>query len=317
MTSRPGLLYGFTAYLLWGVFPLYWPLLKPAGAGEILAHRVVWSLVVVLAMLAVLRRWSWLRTLGRRRLSLLAAAAVVIAVNWGGYIYGVNSGQVVETSLGYFINPLVTIAIGVVVLGERLRPAQWAAVSVGAVAVVVLAVDYGRPPWLALLLAFSFATYGYLKKQADVGAVESLTVETAVLAVPGLAYVAYLQAQHSATALSAGPGHALLLVSTGIVTTIPLLLFSAAATRIPLSVIGLLQYLAPVMQFLLGVLVYREPMPAGRLFGFALVWLAVGILIVSALHSLRAGPSADAPDADGRGVDEPAAAQGSAVRLQA
>ncbi len=297
--ERAGVGYGVAAYAIWGLFPLYWPLLRPAGAVEMLAHRVVWSLLVVVAILAVRRGWGQLPSLGARRFGLLTLAAVLIAVNWGVYIYGATSGNVVETSLGYFINPLVTTGLGVLVLGERLRAAQRAAVAVAAVAVVVLTVDYGRPPWIALVLAFSFAGYGLLKKQVNVGAVESLAVETAAVFLPALAYLLVLAVRGTGTFTTEGPGHALLLVGAGVVTAVPLLCFGAAATRVPLTVIGLLQYLTPVMQFLLGVLVFREPMPASRVVGFALVWAALVMLTVDALTRHRPGartPAATSPD---------------------
>ena len=284
---RRGLLFGVAAYLMWGLFPLYWPLLEPAVPLEILSHRIVWSLLVVGAILAVRRSWAWLPALGARRLALLTLAAVVIAVNWGTYIYGVNSGHVVETSLGYFVNPLVTVALGVLVLRETLRPVQWASIGLATLAVVVLTVDYGRPPWIALVLAFSFGTYGLLKKTAGVGAAESLTVETAVLVVPALAFLGLLAATGAGTFTSEGLGHALLLVGCGVVTAVPLLCFSAAATRVPLVTIGLLQYLAPVLQFLLGIFVYDEHMPASRWLGFVLVWGALVLLSADAMRAAR------------------------------
>jgi len=221
-SSRRGLAYGATAYLLWGLFPLFWPLLKPANAVEILAHRIVWSLVVVVVILAVQRRWRWIGAIVRqpRRLALLAAAAVLIGVNWATYIYGVNSGQIVETSLGYFINPLVTVLLGVVVLQERLRAVQWGALAIGAVAVLVLALDYGRVPWIALILAFSFGTYGLIKKVISMDAVQGLTVETAALFVPALAYLLFIG---GGTFAHSGAGHMGLLASAGVVTAIPLL----------------------------------------------------------------------------------------------
>jgi chloramphenicol-sensitive protein RarD len=271
------------------LFPLYWPLLEPAGAVEILAHRIVWSFVAVLILLVVLRSWGWIPQLlrDRRRFGLLAIAAVVITFNWGTYIYGVNTGQVVETSLGYFINPLVTVLLGVVVLGERLRRAQWTAVAIAAVAVGVLTVDYGRVPWIALVLAFSFATYGLLKKKANVGAVESLAVETGVLLLPMSAYLVWLQATGAATFGREGVGHALLLGGSGVVTAIPLLFFGAAAIRVPLTQLGLLQYLAPTLQLAIGVLLYDEPMPAVRLLGFALVWTALIVFTADSLAASR------------------------------
>jgi chloramphenicol-sensitive protein RarD len=285
--ERRGVAYGAAAYLLWGLFPLFWPLLKPSGAVEILAHRIVWSLLVVVVILAVQRNWAWLRELGARRLRLLAGAAAIIAVNWGIYIYGVNTGHVVETSLGYFINPLVTVCLGVLIFGERLRRLQWVAVSLAGAAVAVLTVDYGRLPWIALALAFTFATYGVLKKKANTGAVESLTVETAVLFLPALAFLVVLASRGAATFGTAGPTHALLLATAGLVTAIPLLFFGAAATRVPLTVLGLLQYLAPILQFLIGVLVYHEPMPASRVAGFALVWMALIVFSVDGLTGRR------------------------------
>jgi chloramphenicol-sensitive protein RarD len=293
--QRQGLAYGAGAYLLWGLFPVFWPLLDPAGPIEVLAHRIAWSLVFVAVLLGFRRRWSWVRELGRRRLGLLTIAAIVVSVNWGLYIWGVSNGHVVETSLGYFINPLVTVLLGVAVLGERLRRAQWAALGLGGLAVVVLAVDYGRPPWLALTLAMSFATYGLIKKQVRMPAMESLGVETAVLALPALAYLGWLGLAGDATFTSHGTGHALLMATAGPVTAVPLLLFGAATRRLPLSTVGLLQYLAPVLQFAFGVLLFHEPMPAARLAGFALVWLALVVFTVESVrHSRRSRPAVEA-----------------------
>jgi len=286
---RKGLIYGTAAYLAWGLFPLYFPLLEPATPLEILANRIVWTLVFVAAVLVVRRQWGWVRPLlrDRRRLLLLTGAALTIAANWGTYIYGVNSDQVVETSLGYFINPLVSIMFGVLLLHERLRKLQWVAVGIGALAVAVLTIDYGRLPWIAVILAFSFGTYGLLKKTIDMGALESLSVETAILALPALGYLVFLTSAGT-SALTTGSGALpLLLVSTGIMTALPLLCFGAAATRIPLSWIGLLQYIAPVIQFLIGVVVYREAMPASRWLGFTLVWIALTMLAIESVAVAR------------------------------
>jgi chloramphenicol-sensitive protein RarD len=300
--DRRGVLYGVACYLLWGLFPLYWPLLEPAGAIEILAHRIVWSLLVVVTVLAITRSWAWIGPLlrDRRTLGSMALAAVLIALNWVLYIWAVNSEHVVETSLGYFINPVVTVLIGVLVLHERLRPVQWVAIGLGTVAVVVLAVDYGRPPWIALILAFSFGTYGLLKKQVGVtvGAVQSLTVETAVLFVPALTYLVVLDARGDGQLGHSGLGHGLLLASAGIATAVPLLFFASAARRIPLSTLGLLQYLAPVLQFLTGVLLYDEPMPPSRLVGFVLVWAALAVLTFDGIrqgHRTRRDARAQVP----------------------
>ncbi|GAA3109799.1 EamA family transporter RarD [Streptosporangium carneum] len=287
--SRRGVLYGIAAYSMWGLFPLYWPLLKPSGALEILAHRVTWSLVAVVVILAVRRHWSWFRELLRtpKKLGLLVLAAAIITVNWGVYIYGVNSGHVVESALGYFINPLVSVLFGVVLLKERLRPWQWGAVGLGTVAVVLLAADYGRPPWIALTLAVSFGTYGLVKKIAQVGAAESMTVETLVLLPPALGYLLFLQGQGTGTFGSLGAGHALLLVGGGLITAVPLLCFTAAAIRVPLTTIGLLQYIAPVLQFLVGVFVVHEVMPPSRWAGFAIVWLALSVFTWDSLRAAR------------------------------
>ncbi|MGW2087748.1 EamA family transporter RarD [Streptomyces sp. NPDC001880] len=287
--QRAGLLSGIGAYGLWGLVPLFWPLLKPAGAIEILAHRMVWSLGFVAVALLVLRRWSWIGELVRqpRKLGLISVAAVTITVNWGLYIWSVNNGHVVEASLGYFINPLVTIAMGVLLLGERLRPVQWVAVGTGFAAVLVLAIGYGRPPWISLVLAFSFATYGLMKKKVDMGGLESLTAETAVMFVPALGYLLWLGARGESTFTSDGAGHAALLASAGLVTAVPLVLFGAAAIRVPLSTLGLLQYLAPVFQFMLGILYFHEAMPPERWAGFALVWLALTLLTWDAFRTAR------------------------------
>ncbi|MCX4805046.1 EamA family transporter RarD [Streptomyces sp. NBC_01214] len=287
--QRTGLLYGFGAYGMWGLVPLFWPLLEPSGAIEILAHRMVWSLAVVGLALLALRRWGWIRELLRqpRKLGLTALAATVISVNWGLYIWAVNNEHVVEASLGYFINPLVSIAIGVLLLGERLRRAQWVAVGLSFVAVLVLAVGYGRPPWISLVLAFSFATYGLIKKKLGMGGLESLTAETAVLFLPALGYVLWLGAQGRSTFTSHGVTHSLLLAATGLVTAVPLVFFGMAAIRVPLSTLGLLQYMAPVFQFGLGVLYFHEAMPPERWAGFSLVWAALVILTWDALRTAR------------------------------
>ncbi|GAA4514620.1 EamA family transporter RarD [Nonomuraea ferruginea] len=283
-------MYGVAAYAMWGLFPLYWPLLKPAGAVEILAHRMVWSLITVVAVLAVRRYWSWIKEIVRqpRKLALLALAALIITVNWGTYIYAVNTGHVVEAALGYFINPLVSVLFGVVLLRERLRPLQWTAVGFGALAVIVLTTNYGRLPYLALVLAFSFGLYGLIKKQANVGAAESLTVETLLLLVPAVAYIGFLEASGQGTFVDLGPWHVVLMVGAGVITAVPLLCFTASAIRVPLSTIGLLQYIAPVLQFLCGVLIAKETMPPSRWIGFSIVWLALAIFTYDSLRAARA-----------------------------
>jgi chloramphenicol-sensitive protein RarD len=287
--SRQGFLFGVTAYVLWGGFPLYFPLLEPASAIEILAHRIVWSFLTMGLLVLVLRRTSQFQALfrDRRVFGFLVLAAVVITFNWGTYIYGVTNDRVVETSLGYFINPLVTVVMGVLILDERLRPLQWVAIGIGALACVVLTVDYGHPPWIALVLAFSFGTYGLAKKQAGAEAVESLALETMLIAPFAAAYIAWLVARGDSTFGSQGLGHALLIMSTGVVTAVPLICFGAAAIRVSMVTLGLLQYLAPILQFALGVLWFHEDMSPGRWAGFMLVWVALAIFTVESIRHRR------------------------------
>jgi chloramphenicol-sensitive protein RarD len=287
--QRRGFLLGVAAYTMWGGFPLYWPLLEPAGALEILAHRVLWSLVTIGLLLVLLRRTAQFRALFRHRRTflLLALAAFTITFNWATYIWGVNNGRVVETSLGYFINPLVTVLMGVLILGERLRPLQWLAMGIATVAVVVLTLDYGRLPWVALVLAFSFGTYGLAKKSANVEAVESLALETTLIAPFAAGYLAFLAAAGRSGFAGHGAGHALLLASSGVVTAVPLICFGAAAIRVSMVTLGLLQYLAPVLQFALGVLYFHEDMPPGRWVGFVLVWVALVVFTAEATTHRR------------------------------
>jgi chloramphenicol-sensitive protein RarD len=241
-----------------------------------------WSLVFLVVVLGLTSGFSWVRDLDGRQVRLLAIAAVLVTVNWGTFIYAVNSDHVVESSLGYFINPLVSVALGVLVLGERLRPRQKVAVAIGALAVLVLTLDYGRPPWIALVLALSFGTYGLVKKKANVEGTQSLAVETVFIVLPALAYLLLMP---DGTFTSEGAGHVVLLMTAGVVTAVPLILFGVAAIRIPLTTLGLLQYVAPIMQFAIGVLVYGEPMPLSRLAGFALVWIALIVFMTDALKA--------------------------------
>jgi chloramphenicol-sensitive protein RarD len=285
---RRGVVFGIAAYTVWGLFPLYWPLLRPASAMEILAHRVVWSAGFMVLLMARTRSLDWLRGLGRGRLVLLAIAAAMISINWGVYIWGVTHGHVVETSLGYFIGPLVTVMMGVAFLGERPRRGQWIGIGIAGVAVILLTFDYGRLPWIALGLAVPFALYGFVKKKAGVGALESLTVETGLLFVPALAYLLVLEGTGRATFTHVSVGKDVLLAAGGIITAVPLICFAAAANRIPLTMLGLLQYITPGLQFLCGVLVFQEAMPASRWIGFALVWTGLAIFSVeSMIHHRR------------------------------
>ncbi|WP_152362110.1 EamA family transporter RarD [Microlunatus speluncae] len=285
---RKGTLYGLSAYGLWGLFPAFWPLVGRAGAVELLAHRVVWSFLVSLALwLILVPRGSLRGMLVRPKLIMLAGAAVVISVNWGVFIWAATNGHVVETALGYYINPILSILLGVIIWSERLAPVQWACVGLAAVAVVVLTVDYGRPPWVSLVLAVSFALYGFLKKKINAGAVETLTIESAYLAPIALGYLIFLQATGGLTFGHLGWGHTLLLIASGPITALPLLLFAASATRVPLSTLGLLQYLAPTLQFILGVAYFGEQMSFGRWIGFGLVWLALMLLTTYGLLRAR------------------------------
>ena len=293
--ERRGYLYGLAAYAIWGFFPIYFKLLRPAGALEILAHRVIWSVVFVSLLLAAARNWRFLiRILRSRRLfGGIAVAAVLIAINWGTYIYGVNSSRVVETALGYFITPLVLVLLGVTVQRERLRRWQWAAVAVGGIAVLVLTVDYGRLPYIALLLAASFGSYSLVKKRLSLPPAEGLFVESAVLALPALGYVGWLTATGDARFGHVSAPHTALMVFAGVATAVPLLLFAASANRVPMVGIGILQYVAPILQLACGLLIFHEPMPPARLAGFGLVWIALIIFTVDALRQRTTpGPAA-------------------------
>lgn len=288
--QRKGLIFGIAAYGMWGMFPLYWPLLEPTGAIEILANRMVWSLAVVLILLAVKRDWAWIAELRRspRKCLLLLAAAALVSVNWGTYIWAVNRHQVVETSLGYFVNPLVTVLLGVLILRERLRPAQWAAVGVGGAAIVELVVGYGHVPWIALILAASFGSYGLCKKLAAVPAVESMAVESAFQFLPALAYLAFLQADHTAKFGHVHWTVTVLLVCAGLVTAVPLICFAASANRLPLSTLGLLQFLTPILQLCCGVFIAHETVPGSEWIGFGIVWVALAMLTYDSLAQVRA-----------------------------
>lgn len=290
--DRTGLALGLGGYLMWGTLPLYFAALSRSGPVEIIAHRALWSLLFCLLLLTVMRQLPQFVAALRspRELTTLAVAALLVAANWLLFVYAVSSGHVVEASLGYFINPLLTSALAVLVLRERLRRLQWVAIAIGAVAVVVITTAVGRVPWIALGLAFSFGLYGLAKNRVGrtVGALPGLAVETTVLAPIGAAYLVWLGADGGSTFTDHGVGYALLLASSGAVTALPLLLFSAAARRLPLSVVGLMQYITPLMQFALGVLVFGEHMPTARWIGFALVWAALGLLSLDAVRTLRA-----------------------------
>lgn len=289
--TTAGVLFGIGAYGLWGLLPLYFFVLQPASAVEIVANRVVWSLLFCTLLITVTRTWRVLGAAFRNRsvLLTLAIAAGLIAVNWLTYTYGVTTGQAVEASLGYFINPLVSVLLGVFVLKETLRPLQWAAVGIGFIAVIVLTFSYGKLPWIALTLAVSFGLYGFVKKRVGprVDAITSLTVETIVLAPLAAATMIFLAVSGSASLASNGAGHFWLLVSSGVITAVPLLFFGASARRLPMTTIGLLQYFAPVLQFVVALAVFQEAMTLDRWIGFGVVWLALLVLTVDMLAVAR------------------------------
>ena len=288
---RAGLLNGAGAYLLWGFLPLYFSALAPAGSLEILAHRIVWCLLVCAALLAITRGyttvWSVLRS--PRSTGLLTAASILVGINWLGFLLGVELGRVVEVSLGYYINPLITILLGVIFLREKLRPLQWAAVAVAVVAVLVISIGYGSVPWLGLLVATTFGGYGLVKNRVGgaVGAVSGLSIETLILFVPALAFILWATAAGQSTFTTEGSWHIVLMLMLGPATAVPLLLFSAAARRIPLSWVGMLQFMTPTMQFITGVWILGEEMSPARWTGFAIIWIACTLFLVDMVRASR------------------------------
>ncbi len=284
-----GILYAAGAYIIWGLLPLYWRALATVPAGQILANRIVWSLVFVGLVLTVRRHWSWLGGALRRPRVLLtfALSGLLLGVNWYTYIWGVNAGFVVETSLGYFINPLVNVLLGYLVLKERLRPAQWLALSVALAGVLYLTLSYGAFPWIAMTLAFSFGIYGLIRKTAALNSAEGLFLETAVLFLPALGFLILMEMRGSGAFAHTDPTTLLLLAGAGVVTSVPLLLFAAGARRITLTTLGLLQYIAPTLQFLIGVLIFNEPFGPARMVGFGLIWLALVLYSAESLLHRR------------------------------
>jgi chloramphenicol-sensitive protein RarD len=275
------------AYAIWGLFPAFWPMLAPAVPVEVLAHRIAWTAVLMVVVISLVRGWPELRALAPRGWAMVAAAGVLITINWGLYIYAVFDGQVVEAALGYFMSPLVSVLLGVLVLRERLNRVQWAAVALGIAAVVVIAIENGRPPWIALTLAASFGTYGLIKRTVPLSATGSVTAEGLVLGPIAVAVIVWFQVAGGGTMVGHGPVHLLLLIAAGPVTAIPLLLYGVAARRVPLSTIGVLMYLNPILQFVWGVFVVHEAMPATRWIGFALVWVALTVFTVDLIRTNR------------------------------
>ncbi len=286
-----GLIFGLSAYVLWGLFPLYWPLLKPASAYEIVAHRAVWTLIFCLIVLAFHKKLrQTISQLRKPRIFFgLLTTTVLISINWIVYIWATNAGHVVEASLGYYINPLVIIAFGVILLKEKMRLGQWIAVGIATTGVAILTIDYGRLPWIALALALSWGSYGVIKKMLGLGALEGLAIETALSFIPYLAFLLILE-RNGTGQFGHHLGLTTLLIAAGAITAIPLLLFNGSTTRLPYTVIGLLQYITPTIQFSIGVWVRHEDMPAARWAGFAIIWCA---LIALAIDLVRSGRAVD------------------------
>ena len=286
--QKLGLVYGVSAYVLWGLFPLYWPLLQPANPLEIVSHRAVWTMIFCIIVLAVTHALkSTLATFKRPKVAVkLLTTTILISINWLVYIWATNNGHVVEASLGYYINPLIIIAFGVILLKEKMRRLQWAAVSIATVGVIILTVDYGRLPWVALALALSWGTYGLVKKQLGLGALEGLAIETMISFIPYCGYLIFIGAKGDGQ-FGHGVGLTTLLISAGAITAIPLLLFNGSTNRLPYSTIGLLQYITPTLQFSIGVWVNHEAMPIARWVGFIFIWLALMTLAGDLIKSSR------------------------------
>lgn len=284
--------YGIVAYALWGLFPLYWKLLHDVSAIQIIGHRVFWSFVLLIIIILATKQWKNFRAVAfnRKTLGIYAVASFFLTVNWLIYVWGVNEDYVIETSLGYFINPLLSVLFGVFFLRERLRPAQWIPVALATFGVVWLTVEYGRLPWIALALAVSFGLYGLFKKISPLGSLYGLTLETGIALPLALGYLLFVNFNESGAFLHRGAATDIYLMGAGVVTTIPLLLFASAAKEIPLNMIGILQYLTPTLQFLIGVFVYKEYFDHIQLIGFGAVWLALIVFWVENMLARRNPP---------------------------
>jgi len=291
---KKGVWFALTAYVIWGLFPVYWKWLHQVPAVQLLGHRVVWSFVILALAVGLTRQWRAFRAAAFRRRVLLIyfMAAILISINWLTYLFAVNAGFVVEASLGYFINPLISVLLGVLVLRERLRPLQWVPIGLAAVGVIYVSLAYGSIPWYAVTLAISFGLYGIVKKTAPLSSFYGMTLETALMLVPALAYLLYTEASQQGAFLHTNLTITSLLVGAGVVTTVPLLLFGSAVQRIPLALLGVLQYINPTLQFLLGTLVYHEPFSASRFIGFSIVWVALILYGIEGLVAFRSRQAA-------------------------
>lgn len=276
-----GILYGISAYVFWGFFPIYWKLLHHVPAIQLIGHRIIWSFLLLIGVILFTKQWAEFRkTVNVKGLRIYTIAALLIGVNWFLYVWAVNANFIVETSLGYFINPLLSVLMGVIFLKERLRFAQWIPVILAAIGVAYLTFVYGRLPYIALSLALSFGLYGLVKKLSPLGSLYGLTIETGILFIPALVYLIFMQVNNTAAFLNTGDTSDVLMIGAGLVTTIPLLMFASAARSIPLWVVGLLQYIAPTLQFLIGVFIYKEPFSQHQLIGFGIVWAALIVFLV-------------------------------------
>ncbi len=284
-----GILYGVGAYVLWGFFPIYWKLLHQVSALQVIGHRIGWSFFVLMVFILITKQGWEFRSVAfnPKTVGIYTISGILLTINWLIYVWGVNSGEIVQTSLGYFINPLLSVLIGVVFLRELLGPAQWVPVILAALGVIYLTVVYGRLPWIALSLAFSFGFYGLVKKLAPLGSLFGLTLEIGMVFPIALIYLAFVQFNGTGAFLHDGPQVDVLLAGAGIVTTIPLLMFASAARRIPLTTLGVLQYIAPTIQFLIGVFIYKEPFDMAHLIGFGIVWVALIIFGVESFLAKR------------------------------
>lgn len=283
-----GIWFAAGCYFVWGLFPLYWKLLHSVSPLQIVAHRLIWSLVFLILVIIATRQWRIFRQpLSKRTLLIYLASGALLTVNWLIYIYGVNAGFVVETSLGYFINPLVSVMFGVIFFRERLPVSKWIAIGLAAAGVIYLTVRYGSLPWIALALAFTFGSYGLVKKLSPLGALHGLTLETAAMLLPAVGYLLFTEAQGTGTFGHTTAGITILLILAGVVTAVPLLLFSSAARSIPLSMIGFMQYIAPTLQLFIGIFVFGEPFTHDRLIGFAMIWAATLVFTFGGFYERR------------------------------
>ncbi len=296
--KNKGIWFAVGAYIIWGLFPIYWKQLSSVPALQLLGHRIVWSFLFLIAAVFISKQFNTFRVeaANKRVLGVYTIAALLIGVNWLTYVWAVNAGYIVETSLGYYINPLLSVLLGVIFLRERLRPLQWLPVGLAALGVAYLTLVYGRPPWIALALAFTFGLYGLVKKIAPLGSLHGLTLETGILFIPALLFLTYLGITGKGAFLGGSPKTDTLLVGAGIVTAVPLLFFASAARRIPLVMIGLMQFIAPTIQFMIGVFIYDEPFSQNQLIGFSIVWLALIVFWIEGYMANRKSIPAPIPE---------------------